>query len=123
MSFQVFGIAVSQGVAIGRAVLIGAGRVDVAHYFVEPDQVPSEVVRCQSACARVADELVTLRDELPPDAPPELAALLDVHLMLVRDEAFVGGATQWIVERRYNAEWALAAQMEALGRQFDDMED
>ncbi len=123
MSFQVFGIAVSQGVAIGRAVLIGAGRVDVAHYFVEPDQVPSEVVRCQSACSRVADELVTLRDELPADAPPELAALLDVHLMLVRDEAFVGGATQWIVERRYNAEWALAAQMEALGRQFDEMED
>lgn len=123
MSFQVFGIAVSQGVAIGRAVLVGAGRVDVAHYFVDPGQVPSEVTRCQLACARVADELVTLRDELPADAPPELAALLDVHLMLVRDEAFVGGATQWIVERRYNAEWALAAQMEALGRQFDEMED
>lgn len=123
MSFQVFGIAVSQGVAIGRAVLVGAGRVDVAHYFVDPVQVAAEVQRCQSACARVADELVTLRDELPSDAPPELAALLDVHLMLVRDEAFVGGAMQWIVERRYNAEWALAAQMEALGRQFDDMED
>lgn len=123
MSFQVFGIAVSQGVAIGRAVLIGAGRVDVAHYFVEAHQVPSEVQRCQGACAQVADELVALRDDLPSDAPPELAALLDVHLMLVRDEAFVGGATQWIVERRYNAEWALAAQMEALGRQFDDMED
>lgn len=123
MSFQVFGIAVSQGVAIGRAVLVGAGRVDVAHYFVEPSQVPSEVGRCQAACARVADELVTLRDELPLDAPPELAALLDVHLMLVHDEAFVGAATQWIQERRYNAEWALAAQMEALGRQFDDMED
>jgi phosphotransferase system enzyme I (PtsI) len=123
VSFQVFGIAVSQGVAIGRAVLVGAGRVDVAHYFVDPVQVTAEVQRCQSACARVADELVTLRDELPSDAPPELAALLDVHLMLVRDEAFVGGAMQWIVERRYNAEWALAAQMEALGRQFDDMED
>ncbi|RVT84612.1 phosphoenolpyruvate--protein phosphotransferase [Inhella crocodyli] len=123
MSFQVFGIAVSQGVAIGRAVLVGAGRVDVAHYFVDPVQVAAEVQRCQSACARVADELVTLRDELPSDAPPELAALLDVHLMLVRDEAFVGGAMQWIVERRYNAEWALAAQMETLGRQFDDMED
>lgn len=123
MSFQVFGIAVSQGVAIGRAVLVGAGRVDVAHYFVEPDRVAQEVARCEGACAQVAQELVALRDELPADAPPELAALLDVHLMMARDETFVGGAREWITERRYNAEWALSAQMEALGRQFDEMED
>jgi phosphotransferase system enzyme I (PtsI) len=43
--------------------------------------------------------------------------------MLVRDPLFTGGAQQWIEERRYNAEWALAAQLEVLGRQFDDMED
>jgi phosphotransferase system enzyme I (PtsI) len=123
MSFQVFGIAVSQGVAIGRAVLVGAGRVDVAHYFVDEADVAREAARCRAACEEVAAEMIALKRDLPLDAPLELAALLDVHLMLVRDEAFVGAALEWITQRRYNAEWALSAQMEALARQFDEMED
>jgi phosphotransferase system enzyme I (PtsI) len=123
MSFQVFGIPVTQGVAIGRAVLVASSRVDVAHYLVPEDAVAGEVTRCLQACEQVGAELQALRDALPADAPPELDALLDVHVMLVRDPAFTGGACQWIEERRYNAEWALSAQLDALGRQFDDMED
>jgi phosphoenolpyruvate-protein phosphotransferase (PTS system enzyme I) len=30
---------------------------------------------------------------------------------------------QWIVERHYNAEWALSSQLEVIARQFDEMED
>ena len=123
MSFQVFGIPVTRGVAIGRAVLVASSRVDVAHYFVDEAAVPSEVARCLAACEEVAGELDVLRDALPDDAPPELDALLEVHLMLVRDPVFTGGACHWIEQRRYNAEWALSAQLEVLGRQFDDMED
>ncbi|MBH9577413.1 phosphoenolpyruvate--protein phosphotransferase [Inhella proteolytica] len=123
MSFQVFGTAVSRGVAIGRAVLVASSRLDVAHYFVDEAQVPVEVARCHAARDQVAEELTLLRDQLPPDAPAELAALLDVHLMLVRDEALVDAAVDWVRERHYNAEWALSAQLEVLARQFDEMED
>lgn len=123
MSFQVFGIAVSRGVAIGRAVLVASSRVDVAHYFVAPGEIEAEIERLLRARDAVVHELVTLKEELPQDAPHELAALLDVHLMLLNDEAFTGGASQWIVERHYNAEWALSAQLEVLARQFDEMED
>ena len=123
MSFQVFGIAVSRGVAIGRAVLVASSRVDVAHYFVTPDEVQAEIARLLHGRDAVVHELATLKDELPEDAPHELAALLDVHLMLLHDEALTGSASQWIVDRHYNAEWALSAQLEVLARQFDEMED
>ncbi|PZP28762.1 MAG: phosphoenolpyruvate--protein phosphotransferase [Roseateles depolymerans] len=123
MSFQVFGIAVSRGVAIGRAVLVASSRVDVAHYFVPADQVDAEFARLLRARDAVVEELETLKAELPDDAPHELAALLDVHLMLLHDEAFTGGARHWIDERHFNAEWALSAQLEVLARQFDEMED
>lgn len=123
MSFQVFGIPVSRGVAIGRAVLVASSRVDVAHYFIAVDQVEAEIQRAVRARDEVAQELATLRDDLPEDAPHELAALLDVHLMLLHDEALTGATKQWIVERHYNAEWALSAQLEVLARQFDEMED
>ncbi|MDN3918646.1 phosphoenolpyruvate--protein phosphotransferase [Roseateles violae] len=123
MSFQVFGIPVSRGVAIGRAVLVASSRVDVAHYFIGEDQVSAELARALRARDVVALELETLKNELPDDAPHELAALLDVHLMLLHDDALIGATKHWIVERRYNAEWALSAQLEVLARQFDEMED
>ena len=123
MSIQVFGLPVSRGVAIGRAVMVAASRVDVAHYYIDPDHVPDEVARLRHARDTVVDELSTLKRELPPDAPGELAALLDVHLMLLHDEVMAGATKHWIEARHYNAEWALSAQTEVVARQFDEMED
>jgi phosphotransferase system enzyme I (PtsI) len=123
MSIQVFGLPVSRGVAIGRAVLIASSRIDVAHYFVDDSQVPTEIERLRVARDAVATELTTLQRDLPAEAPAELSALLDVHLMLLHDETLTGATKLWIQERHYNAEWALSAQLEVLARQFDEMED
>lgn len=123
MSIQVFGLPVSRGVAIGRAVLVASSRVDVAHYFVEPRAAAEEIARLRRARDEVADELTALKRDLPADAPGELAALLDVHLMLLHDETLADATKRWIVERHYNAEWAVSAQTEVLVRQFDEMED
>ena len=123
MSLQIFGLPVSRGVAIGRAVLVASSRVDVEHYFVSAEQIEHEVGRLREARNAVADELEQLKQELPEDAPPELAALLDVHLMLLYDESLTDATKGWIQGRHYNAEWALSAQLEVLARQFDDMED
>ncbi|HEX7439854.1 MAG TPA: phosphoenolpyruvate--protein phosphotransferase [Caldimonas sp.] len=123
MSFQVFGLPVSRGVAIGRAVLVASSRVDVAHYFIAEARVEAEIVRLRVARDAVAGELSALKRDLPPEAPAELSALLDVHLMLLHDDTLTGATKQWIRERHYNAEWALSAQLEVLARQFDEMED
>ncbi|GMV48362.1 MAG: phosphoenolpyruvate-protein phosphotransferase [Pseudomonadota bacterium] len=123
MSIQVFGMQVSRGVAIGRAVLVASSRVDVAHYFVGAEQVDAEVARLVRARSAVARELESLKQDMPAEAPPELPALIDVHLMLLHDEALTGAAKSWIRERHYNAEWALSAQLEVLARQFDEMDD
>ena len=123
MGIQVFGVAVSRGVAIGRAVLVASSRVDVAHYFIAATEVGQEVGRLRAARDEVARELETLQRELPEDAPSELPALLDVHLMVLHDDALAEATKTWIAERHYNAEWALSAQLEVLARQFDEMED
>jgi len=123
MSIQVFGLPVSRGVAIGRAVLVASSRVDVAHYFIDEAQVDDEILRLRAARDLVAAELNTLKRDLPNEAPAELPALLDVHLMLLHDDVLTGATKQWIMDRHYNAEWALSAQLEVLARQFDDMED
>ena len=118
-----FGLPVSRGVAIGRAVLVASSRVDVAHYFVDPALTADEVLRLRHARDTVVTELTTLKRDLPPDAPSELAALLDVHLMLLHDPMLVEATRHWIETRHYNAEWAVTAQTDVLARQFDEMED
>jgi len=123
MTFSIHGLAVARGIAIGRAVLVASSRVDVAHYFIQADQVHAEIGRVRRARDEVIEELQRLQKDLPKDAPHELAALLDVHLMLLEDEELTAGVRQWIEERLYNAEWALTSQLEIIVRQFDEMED
>ena len=123
MTFSIHGLAVARGIAIGRAVLVASSRVDVAHYFIQPDQVGAEIARLRQARDAVIEELRRLQNDLTSDAPPELGALLDVHLMLLEDESLSVDVKQWIEKRLYNAEWALTSQMEVIGRQFDEMED
>ena len=123
MTFSIHGLAVARGVAIGRAVLVASSRMDVAHYFIEPAQIPLELERLRRARDEVIDELQRLQRDLPKDAPHELDALLDVHLMLLQDEELTAGVRQWIKERLYNAEWALTSQLEVIVRMFDEMED
>ncbi|MEY4651671.1 MAG: hypothetical protein RI884_252 [Pseudomonadota bacterium] len=126
MTFAVHGLPVARGIAIGRAVLM-AGRVDVAHYFIPPEQVESEIARVRAGRDAVVDEIHRLQQTItgmgPKEAPHELSALLDVHLMLLQDQDLIAGVKHWISERLYNAEWALTTQLEALSRQFDEMED
>jgi len=123
MTFSIHGLAVARGIAIGRAVLVASSRADVAHYFVTPDKMHAEIERLRVARDAVVDELQRLQKDLPKDAPHELAALLDVHLMLLLDEEVTAGVVHWIKERGYNAEWALTSQLDVIVRQFDEMED
>ncbi|MDL9999899.1 phosphoenolpyruvate--protein phosphotransferase [Variovorax sp. J22P240] len=127
MTFAIHGLPVARGIAIGRAVLVVSSRIDVAHYFIKPEQIETEIDRVRMARDAVAEELQKLQASValmgPNDAPHELSALLDVHQMLLQDEVLTGGVKHWIVERLYNAEWALTTQLEVVARQFDEMED
>ena len=127
MTFSVHGLAVSRGIAIGRAVVVASSRMDVAHYFIKADQIDAEMLRVKDAKDAVVGELIKLQHSLvgkdAKEAPSELTALLDVHQMLLQDQTLQDGVAHWIKDRLYNAEWALTTQLEIVARQFDEMED
>ena len=127
MTFSIHGLAVGHGIAIGRAVLVAASRVDVAHYFIEASEVAQEIDRVRRGRNAVVEEFHRLQQSIvqmgAKDTSHELKALIDVHLMLLQDEELIEGVKHWIKDRLYNAEWALSTQLEIIGRQFDEMED
>jgi len=127
MTFSIHGLPVARGIAIGRAVLVASSRLDVVHYFIEPAQVEAELKRVRDGRDAVVTEIQRLQSTIaqmgPKETPHELAALLEVHLMLLQDEELALGVRHWIKDRLYNAEWALVSQLEVIARQFDEMQD
>ena len=122
-SFTLHGIPVSRGIAIGRAHLLRPAARDVKHYLVAEEKVEAEVARLTAAINAVNQELQTVRRDLPPDAPSELAAFIDVHALILADPIIAENPLKIIRSRHYNAEWALLTQIDELSAQFDEIED
>lgn len=122
-TLALYGQGVARGYAIGRAVIMSAASLEVAHYRVAPSEIAQEKDRFLDAVHTTVAELQQVAQELPPDAPRELGALLAVHAMLLQDPMLVDSVCQLIAERLYNAEWALAYQGQVLVEQFALMDD
>ncbi len=122
-TFSLHGIPVSRGIAIGRAHLLKAAAREVKHYLVPEEKVEAEVRRLSEAIATVNEELQAVRRDLPPDAPTELAAFIDVHALILSDPIVAEDPMRIIRSRHYNAEWALLTQIDELSAQFDEIED
>ncbi|OZI36751.1 phosphoenolpyruvate--protein phosphotransferase [Bordetella genomosp. 1] len=113
----------ARGFAIGRAVVMGAAALEVAHYRIAAEDVASETQRLSQALLKAQADLLELAENLPDDAPRELGAMLNVHRLLLGDPLLAEQAQALIAERFYNAEWALTAQGQLLGEQFEAMDD
>lgn len=123
MSFTLHGIPVTNGIAIGKALRIAPSAMDVKHYLVDEGAEQVEQTRLLNAFEVVRQELKSLRASLPDAAPEEMGAFLDVHGMILADPTLTEKPLELIKGRRYNAEWALATQLEDLLEQFAEIED
>ena len=123
LSFTLHGIPVTNGIAIGKALRIAPSAMDVKHYLVDEGAEQAEQARLLNAFEVVRQELRSLRASLPDAAPEEMGAFLDVHGMILADPTLTEKPLELIRGRRYNAEWALATQLEDLLEQFAEIED
>lgn len=117
------GQGVVGGYAIGKAAVMGAAALEVPHYQIHADAVSAECQRLTTAIHQAQADLLHLFQQLPTDAPREIAPLLEVHRFLLADPLLVQQSYVLINERLYNAEWALTTQGQVLIEQFEQMED
>ncbi len=124
MTFALHGLAVSSGIAIGRAHLVSHATLEVAHYQLREKAVAAEIERFEAAVDVVRAELDVLHGEASmPGTPSEVAAFVGIHAMILEDPLLSEMPKALIRERRCNAEWALVQQMEHLVEQFEEIED
>lgn len=123
MSFSLHGLGVSEGIAIGRAMLLSHATLEVSHLTLAPRLIEKEVQRFDAAVIAVREELGAMKQLASVDAPPELGAFIDLHCMFLSDPNLVEIPKHLIRERGCNAEWALVQQMEHLVEQFEQFDD
>ena len=83
MTFSIHGLAVARGIAIGRVVLVASSRVDVAHYFIQPEQVSSEIKRLAFARDAVVKEVQGIQQNMPKDDNDKLSSFFSARVLFL----------------------------------------
>ncbi|HNV87572.1 MAG TPA: phosphoenolpyruvate--protein phosphotransferase [Methylotenera sp.] len=122
-SFSIHGIGVSSGIAIGHAHLVSNALLEVVHYQLPEQLVGNEIARFSDAVLIVKKDLETIRGTLSKNAPAELGAFINTHLMILSDKSLSEVPKDIIRKERCNAEWAIKQQMDDIVEQFDAIED
>jgi phosphotransferase system enzyme I (PtsI) len=123
MALIVSGIGVSKGIAIGNVHLLNRGAPEVFERKLEEHEIDAEIARFQDAADGAAEQLRGIRDTIPEDAPKDVAAFIDSHLLMVKDSMLRKVPIEIIQEQQCNAEWALKQQRDKLEAVFEQMED
>ena len=117
------GLGVSDGIAIGKAVVVRSRLGEVYRFPLAEEDVPEEIERFQEAVRRTQQELQRIRNRVSEDMGKDLSGIFDAHLLLVNDKGFLQAVERQIRDDRINAEWAIYETVEKLGERFAVISD
>ncbi len=115
------GIAVSPGVAVGPALVLGTEHFRIPRKYVAKDAVEVELARFHSALDQVCEEIegneVLVADKLGS----QYAAIFSAHLQMARDPKMLGEVENLIRERSYSPEYAVSRFLRQHAEQLKDL--
>jgi phosphotransferase system enzyme I (PtsI) len=117
------GTGVSSGITIGKAYVLHRERPEVPEYVLPAPLIEDEIARFKAAIDNARSQLERIRKHIPRSAPPEIASIIDTHLLILHDKMISEAPIGTIRKRQCNAEWALNIQSDLLGKVFEQMDD
>ena len=121
--YTLHGTGIGRGIAMGHALIWDQEQSTIPMHHLDQSQVDSEIGRFSHAISLVRSELRRVQDTLPESAPPETAAFIDVHLMMLDDPVISQQPVESIAQQRLNAEWALKNHGDTLVAFFEGIAD
>lgn len=123
MAIMLNGIGVSRGIGIGHVHIFNREKVEIREHKLEKRQLAAEIKRFRAAVDQAKSDLAELRQSIPQDAPAEVSAFIETHLLMLDDETLSERPIEILKNARCNAEWALKQQREAILDVFEAMDD
>ena len=102
------GIAVSPGVAIGPAFVLGVEDFRIPHRYVSLDAVDAEIVRFRCAIENVCREISDNEKLASEQLGTQYGAIFAAHLQMARDPKLLGEVEALIRDNHYSPEFALS---------------
>jgi phosphotransferase system enzyme I (PtsI) len=117
------GIAASPGIGIGKAYVMKEEALSYVFRALSKDEVKKEIQRFRLAVAKARAEIDQTREKVLKVLGKTHASLTDAHLLILEDALFSKDIEKKIAQELMNAEAALAAVLEQIGRTFDKLGD
>lgn len=117
------GSGVGSGIAVGTANVMEKVVADGAFKAIASDELDAEVGLLDVALKEAAESLRRARDEVPENAPHEIIAFLDAHILMVQDKTLREETAKIIHRDSVSAETALMIHRNDLIKVFEAMED
>jgi len=121
--FELSGSGVATGIAIGTAYVMDRSPGEFQMRQISPEQVDSEIANLDLALGNALKSLKRSRDEIRDDAPHEITAFLDAHMLMVDDPVLREQTRELINNQRLGAESALLMHRNQIVEVFDAMDD
>ncbi len=123
MSVMLCGIGVSRGIVMASAHLAQEIRPKVLKRQVPLSRREAEQTRFRKARDRTVRDLERITSRALQGLPQQIGAVLDSHMLMLRDPAFVSPVLELIEQHAYTAEWAVNQHRETLLEAFAQIED
>jgi phosphotransferase system enzyme I (PtsI) len=118
---RIKGIAVSHGIIVGRAFLVGTAEQVVPHRTIQESEVPQQLERLHVALRAAGAQIAELSERTRRELGTEPAKIFEFHAGLLRDKALLAAIERRIGGTFVTAEQAVADQFRQLVDQFRRM--
>jgi phosphotransferase system enzyme I (PtsI) len=116
------GIGVSPGIVIGRALLVESGRSVKKRRIADDAALAQEQQRFRAAVDRTEEKLRRVRQQFAAEIADN-AAIIDTHILMLRDGMVYDRTLGIIAAEKINAEWALDQALGQLAELFSRVDD
>ena len=117
------GIGVSPGVVIGPVFLMASQTVHVMERRLAEDEVDAEIRRLEDALIATRGQIKGIQNSLATRAGLNDASILDAHLMVLDDRAFIEEVITKIRDERCNVEMSVRDVSESYASVLESLED
>ena len=117
------GIAVSPGIAHGRAFTFSQNDLDVPCYDIKEEAIKEELARFDRAILSTRLEITEVRDKIAESLGEDEARIFDAHLLVLEDNALLEEVTEELRLTRKNIEFCYDNVSRRYISFFESMDD